>query len=183
MLTTFRIVIIIEEVDSKLRCVLIRLFGQGTNIFACCSAVFCCALTTDFIKNRHTLLVGLRIAYTLTAGTPHIVHANGCQCLDAMIYLCCTDRVTSSATDTDHAYLIGIDGRMVGEEIDSCTEIFYPHFGRFDVTGITAAFAIIGRIESQCHVAQFCQLAGMKSRSLFLDTTEGMTDDDGGVFL
>ncbi len=34
MLTALWIVVIIEEVDGKLQCVLIHFFGQGTDIFA-----------------------------------------------------------------------------------------------------------------------------------------------------
>ncbi|MFS2555177.1 carboxymuconolactone decarboxylase family protein [Parabacteroides merdae] len=35
-----------------------------------------------------------------------------------VIDLCCTDRVASSTTDTDHTYLVSFDCRMVREEID-----------------------------------------------------------------
>ena len=100
-----------------------------------------------------------------------------------MVYLRSTDRITSSATDTDYTDLIGIDSRMIREEIDCRTEIFHSHFGRFHTTRITAALAVVGRIERQCHITHFRQLAGMKPRSLFFDTTERMPDDDGGIFL
>lgn len=147
MLTALWIVVIIEEVDGKLRCVLIHFFGQGTDILAYSPTIFHRTLAADFIKDSHTLFVSLRVAYTLTAGAAHVVHTDGGKCLDAMVYLRSTDRVAASATDADYSYLISIDSRMVREEIDCRTEVFYPHFGRFHTTRITATLAIIGRIE------------------------------------
>ena len=78
-----------------------------------------------------------------------------------MVYLRCADGITSSATDTNDTNLIGIDSRMVREEVDRCTEIFHPHLGRLDTTRITATLTIIGSIESQCHITEFRQLTGM----------------------
>ena len=128
MLPALGIVIIIEEVNGKLWRILIHLFRQGANIPARSSTIFRRALTTDLIENRHTLLVGLRVAHALTAGTPHIVHTDGGKSLDTMVYLRSTDRITSSATDTDYTYLICIYSRMIREEIDCRAEIFHPYF-------------------------------------------------------
>ena len=73
MLTALWIVVIIEEVDGKLRCVLIHFFGQGTDILAYSPTIFHRTLAADFIKDSHTLFVSLRVAYTLTAGVVFLV--------------------------------------------------------------------------------------------------------------
>ena len=78
-----------------------------------------------------------------------------------MVYLRCADGITSSATDTNDTNLIGINSRMIREEIDRCAEIFHPYLGRLDTMRITAALTIIGSIKSQCHITEFRQLTGM----------------------
>src|SRR5215469_8742274 len=94
------------------------------------------------------------------------------------------DGIAATATDTEHADTIAVHIRQRHQIIGDAPEIFDALSWIFDRSRLAAACALETAVKGDDHKASLSQcLAIYITRGLFLATADGVSADDGRIFL
>ena len=167
--------IILNEKRSVLRQ---RIHHTASQLIAS-PAVICNALGIECLTGSIAciLIHGIKIPIGIHAA--HVIHGHGGSRLHTGVNRRCVQGKSAPAADPDDADAFRIHIVLHGEEIDRRLKILRVDIRGCHVSGLTAALAGEGRIESQRQESALCHGLRIQAGALFLDRAERSAHGNG----
>ena len=143
-----------------------------------CIALFCC-LSHDLFP----LFQSQRMFQSVTTGCTHIVHADGCNRFQTRFYLGRTDSETSAATNSDYTNIIPVNERTCTQKIYCGTEILRIYLRQNSIARLTFTCTPKRQVDGQRYKTTLRHFGSVQVRTLFLDRSHRMSDNNGRIFL
>src|SRR4051812_38367368 len=90
----------------------------------CASAKLDISLPGGLLEDLFALIDADGVSQAITVSSPHVVHADRGNGLDARVDLGGTDHETPAAADSDSANALGINAGLSAQIVDSGAEVF-----------------------------------------------------------
>lgn len=126
--------------------------------------------------------VQLRIDVAIATNAPGVEHAHRRDRLEALVGLCCRQRVSPAAADAEQSQTFNIDARILRDEIGHAVDVLDAVRGLVHAARLATACTLVGGIGGDGDVALFGQVLGIEARDLFLHAAVRVRHDDGGIF-
>ena len=164
--------------------------GFFCQLVHCATCVFCFStqefnitLLCRFHHNLFSLLQSQCMFQSVTAGSTHIIHADCCNGFETRIYFCRTDSETSTAANTDYTDKIPVDKRTCTEKIYRSAKVFRINFRQNGIARLAFAPTPKRKVYGKCDKSSFRHFRCVKVRTLFLDCSHRVSDNDCRVFV
>ena len=130
------------------------------------------------LQRLRALFEGHAVVVALGHDARHVVHGAGDDGLDALVHGDGIQCHAAPAANADDADPLAVDGRVQAEKIHRRAEVLGVDVGRGDVARLAAAFAGIGRVESQRDEAALRHGLRIEARRLLLHRAERAADGE-----